>query len=149
MQEKLISLQTVDGFFPAWLDKNALKPTGYLDRSPETSISVTFLLAMYEASGDKKYFEAARKAMNAVMQNIIPASQWEDYETYWSCSRVLDSMVNKRIVRNNAFKQNTLSMFWTAEALYNFYKVSGERSYLEKGQRVLDELLMNQASWQP
>ncbi len=147
--ERLLSLQSPDGFFPAWLDKNTLKPTGYLDRSPETSMSATFLLAMYETLGDKKYLEAAAKAMQAVMKNIIPASQWEDYETYWSCSRVLDSMVNKRIVRNNAFKQNTLSMFWTAEALYNFYKITGDRTYLATGQRVIDELLMNQASWQP
>lgn len=147
--DKLISLQSPDGFFPAWLEKNSLKPTGYLDQSPETSMSVTFLLAMYEASKDTKYLDAATKAMQAVVQNIIPASQWEDYETYWSCSRVLDSMLNKKIVRNDAFKQNTLSMYWTAEALFNFYKTSGDRSHLEKGQRVLDELLMNQASWQP
>ena len=40
-------------------------------------------------------------------------------------------------------------MFWTAEALLESYEASDERSYLELGTRVLDELLMTQASWQP
>jgi hypothetical protein len=147
--DKLLTLQSEDGFFPAWLDKNTLQPTGYLDRSPETSMSVTFLLAMYDTSGERKYFDAASQAMDAIIEHIISVSQWEDYETYWSCSRVLDTMLNKKIVRNNAFKQNTLSMFWTAEALHNFYRVTGDKTFLKIGQRVLDELLMNQASWQP
>ncbi|HWA33287.1 MAG TPA: hypothetical protein VG737_04110 [Cyclobacteriaceae bacterium] len=147
--EKLVSLQSPDGFFPAWLDKNTLQPTGYLDRSPETSMSVTFLLAMFEQSGELKYKDAALRAMKAVVREIVPYSQWEDYETYWSCSRVLDSMVGKKIIRNDAFKQNTLSMYWTAEALYNSYRTTGEQGFLKIGQRVLDELLMNQASWQP
>jgi hypothetical protein len=47
------------------------------------------------------------------------------------------------------YKQNTLSMFWTAEALYHSYKITGERKYLRFGQRCLDEMLMKQASWQP
>ncbi len=47
------------------------------------------------------------------------------------------------------YKQNTFSMFWTTEALFESYKTTGDRRYLELGQRVLDELLMAQASWQP
>ena len=40
-------------------------------------------------------------------------------------------------------------MFWTAEALFETFKSTGTRRYLELGRRVLDELLMTQASWQP
>lgn len=40
-------------------------------------------------------------------------------------------------------------MFWTAEALFESYKATGDQNYLEMGQRTLDELLMTQASWQP
>ncbi len=147
--ERLISLQDVNGFFPGWLDTKTYKPTGYLDHSPETSLSVTFLLKMFEITKENKYLEAAKKAMAGVLKDIIPVSRWEDYETYWSCSRVLDSMLNKKIARNDAFKQNTLSMYWTAEALFNFYQITKNKNYLSTGQRVLDELLMYQASWQP
>lgn len=40
-------------------------------------------------------------------------------------------------------------MFWTSEALLECYRVTAEKRYIEQGQRVLDELLMTQASWQP
>jgi hypothetical protein len=147
--DKLITLQNDKGFFPGWLDTKTLAPLELMNETPETSMSATFLLKMYEVTKDEKYMTSAEKAMNAVRTNIIPVSRWEDFETYWSCSRVLDSLVGKKIERNNAYKQNSLSMFWTAEGLYNFYKATGDRRYLSDGQRVLDELLMFQATWQP
>lgn len=147
--DKLVSLQDADGFFPAWLDLATKKPLGVLDHSPETSMSVTFLLKLAELTKNNKYRESALKALDAVTNKIVPVGQWEDFETYWSCSRVLDSLVNKKITRNDQFKQNTLSIFWTAEALYNAYKTTGDKKHLTIGQRVLDELLMYQASWQP
>jgi hypothetical protein len=147
--DKLITLQDGKGFFPGWLDIKTLKPLPLMNETPETSMSVTFLLKMYDVTKDDKYLAAAKKGMDAVTTNIVPVSQWEDFETYWSCSRVLDSLVGKKIERNNAFKQNTLSMYWTAEALFNMYKATSDKKYLSQGQRVLDEMLMFQQTWQP
>ncbi len=88
--------------------------------------------------------------MQYASQNIIPVGQWEDFETYWSCSRIgSKDWVGKKIGRNNMFKQNTFSIFWTGQALLEMYKVTQNKKYLIEGQRVLDELLMWQASWQP
>ncbi len=147
--DRLITLQEENGFFPAWLDSKTGKSIGMLDQSPESSMSVTFLLKLYQLTKKQAYLDAVIKALNVIDQKIIPVGQWEDFETYWSCSRIFDSLVNKKITRNDQFKQNTLSMYWTTEALYNAYKVTGRAAYLTKGQRVLDELLMFQASWQP
>ena len=147
--DKLLTLQDSSGFFPAWLNNETLKPLPQLKQSPETSMSVTFLLKMFKLSGNEKYLKSAERAMNAVVENIIPVSRWEDFETYWSCSSVFDSLLGKRVARNDAFKQNTFSMYWTAEALLNFFAVSKEDKYLKMGARVLDELLMYQAAWQP
>ena len=47
------------------------------------------------------------------------------------------------------YKQNTFSIFWTTEALFECYKATGNKIFPKLGQRVLDELLMAQASWQP
>lgn len=147
--DKLITLQDSAGFFPGWLENKTLNVIPQLKQSPETSMSVTFLLKTYELTRNEKYLKSAVKAMDAVLKDVVPNSRWEDFETYWSCSSVLDSLLGKRIERNNAFKQNTFSMYWTAEALLNSYKVTKDRKYLELGQRVLDELLMFQATWQP
>jgi hypothetical protein len=147
--DKLITLQDTAGYFPGWLANETLEVVPQLKQSPETSMSVTFLLKMFKLSGDKKYLNSAEKAMNAVIRDVIPISRWEDFETYWSCSSVFDSLLGKRIARNNAFKQNTFSMYWTAEALLNCYETTKNKNYLQIGQRVLDELLMFQATWQP
>lgn len=40
-------------------------------------------------------------------------------------------------------------MFWTAEALFECYRITKDKRYLRHGQRTLDEMLMTQASWQP
>ncbi len=148
--EALLKLQDEKGYFPAWLDTRTLQPMGILDQSPETSMSVTFLLKIYEVTGRDVYLKSALKAMDVICDEIIPEGRWEDFETYWSCSRYgSDTLVCKKVERNNMYKQCNLSMFWTAEALYYSYKATGNKKYLKHGQRCLDELLMTQASWQP
>jgi len=148
--KSLLNIQYSNGFFPAWLDLETLKPLDFLNDSPETSMSVTFLLKLYELTGNKEYKEAALKAIDAVIRYIIPTGQWEDFETYWSCSRYgSNNLVGKKILRNNMYKQCNFSMFWTAEALFECYRITKDKRYLRYGQRTLDEMLMTQASWQP
>lgn len=148
--KSLLNIQYSNGFFPAWLDLETLKPLDFLNDSPETSMSVTFLLKLYELTGNKEYKEAALKAIDAVIRYIIPTGQWEDFETYWSCSRYgSNNLVGKKILRNNMYKQCNFSMFWTAEALFECYRIAKDKRYLRYGQRTLDEMLMTQASWQP
>ncbi|MHA1489716.1 MAG: hypothetical protein ACTSRI_08675 [Promethearchaeota archaeon] len=147
--EALLPLQDEDGFFPAWLDLETLKPMGILDKSPETSLSVTFLLKLFKLTEEKKYLQAAFKAMLSIIKNVIPEGRWEDFETYWSCCRFGLDHIGKKFKRNNIFKQCNFSMFWTAQALLEYYHITDEIEYLRIGQRVLDEMLMTQASWQP
>lgn len=148
--DALVNIQYENGFFPGWIATASLKPMDHLNESPESSMSVTFLLKLYKITKKKKYLQAALKCMDAVTDKIILSGQWEDFETYWSCSRYgsLD-LVGKKIERNNMFKQNTLSMYYTAQALYNCYEVTRQEKFLKYGTRTLDEMLMYQASWQP
>lgn len=112
-------------------------------------MSVTFLLKLYEITGKEEYKEAALKGMNAV-KSVISEGRWEDFETYWSCCRIgTPDYIGKKVARNNMYKQCNFSMFWTAEALLECYRITNDDEYLKLGQRVLDELLMTQASWQP
>ncbi|MDD3308994.1 MAG: hypothetical protein PHY69_03410 [Dysgonamonadaceae bacterium] len=146
----LLETQFLNGFFPGWIDLHTLKPMNHLNDSPESSLSVTFLLKLYELTGKEEYKEAAIKAMEAVIRDIIPNGRWEDFETYWSCSRYgSKNLIGKKVTRNNIYKQNNFSMFWTAEALLECYRTTKQMRYLELGQRTLDEMLMTQSSWQP
>ena len=148
--DALMKIQSPDGFFPAWLSLVDLSPLPHLRESPETAVSASFLFRLYGITKDEKYLQAAQRAVNAVNRQIVPVGQWEDFETYWSCSRYgSNDLVGRKVARNNMFKQNTFSIFWTAEALYHAWKATGNKKYLESGQCVLDELLMAQAVWQP
>lgn len=148
--ESLLKLQDADGFFPGWLNTETLQALGILDQSSESSMSVTFLLKLYQLTQNTKYRDAAFKCMDGIIKDIIPVGKWEDFETYWSCSRYGNKdLVNKKVLRNDMYKQNTLSIYWTAEALFQAFKITGNQKYIELGQRTLDELLMAQAVWQP
>lgn len=147
--DRLVTLQDAKGFFPGWLDQKSFQPLAIMNETPESSMSAIFLTEMFNVTRDSLYLKSATKALNAVLREVTPVSRWEDFETYWSCSRVLDSLVGKKIVRNDAYKQNTLSMFWTADACFRLYKISGNKHYLDEGQAVLDEMLMFQQTWQP
>ena len=148
--KELVKIQYANGFFPGYLDLKTFEPKEFLNDSPETSMSVSFLLKLYQLTNNQEYRDVALKAMRSVMDNIIPTGRWEDFETYWSCCRYgSNELVGKKAARNNMYKQCNFSMFWTAEALFECYNETGEEKYLTAGQRTLDELLMTQASWQP
>jgi hypothetical protein len=146
----LLRLQDAEGYFPAWLDKDTLRPLGILDRSPETSLSATFLLRLAKITGEARYRAAALRAIDAVGRDIVPVGRWEDFETYWSSSSYgSGDLIGRKVARNDMFKQCNFSIFWTAEALLDAWEATRRRPYLDLGRRVLDELLMTQASWQP
>ncbi|HSA94559.1 MAG TPA: hypothetical protein VLJ16_00815 [Acidobacteriota bacterium] len=148
--ERLLRLQDADGFFPGWLDPRTHAPGPVMNQTPETSLSATFLLKLARMTGDDKYRRAALGAVEAVLTRIVPDGNWLDFETYWSCSAWgEDRYLGRKIARNALHKQNTLSMFWTAEALLAAFKATGERRYLDWGRRTLDELAMAQQVWQP
>jgi hypothetical protein len=147
--DRLVALQDGGGFFPAWLDPDTLAPSPVLADSPETSQSITFLLKLARLTGRNEYRVAAIRAMDAVVREIVPAGRWEDFETYWSCNPFWQDKLGRKVERNGLHKQNTFSMFWTAEALLETYLETGDRSYLHWGRRTLDELSMFQQTWQP
>lgn len=148
--DRLLVLQDADGFFPGWLHPETQRPGPVMNHTPESSMSVTFLLKLAKLTGQDKYRQAALRAMDAVIAQIIPEGRWEDFETYWSCCGWgRDKYLGKKIERNAMYKQNSFSMFWTAEALLAAYRATDDRRYLQWGQRTLDELSMCQQVWQP
>lgn len=148
--DALLQKQDAKGFFPGWLDLDTLEPMEYLNDSPETSMSVTFLLKLYELTKNEKYRSSALRAIDVVCKEIVPVGRWEDFETYWSCCRLgTPEWIGKKIERNNMYKQCNFSIFWTAEALLDSYRITKNKEYLKLGQRTLDEMLMTQTVWQP
>ena len=148
--ERLLTLQDAAGFFPGWLHPATHAPGPVMNETPETSLSATFLLKLADVTGEAKFRQAAIRALEAVLAKIVPDGHWLDFETYWSCCAWgREKYLDRKIERNAMHKQNTLSMFWTAEALLAAYKATAERRFLDWGRRTLDELSMFQQVWQP
>jgi hypothetical protein len=148
--DRLLTLQDGEGFFPGWLHPETQEPGPVMNHTPESSMSVTFMLKLAELTGQQRYRQAAIRAMDAILTEIVPAGRWEDFETYWSCCGWgRDRYLGQKIARNAMHKQNSFAMFWTAEALLASYRATGEAHYLQWGQRTLDELSMCQQVWQP
>jgi len=148
--ERLLSLQDAAGFFPGWLHPATHAPGPVMNRTPESSLSATFLFKLAEATGETRYRAAALRAIEALLAEIVPAGNWLDFETYWSCCGWgKEKYLDRKIERNAMHKQNTLSMFWTAEALLAAFSATGQTRYFDWGRRTLDELSMAQQVWQP
>ncbi len=148
--DRLLTLQDATGFFPGWLHPQTQRPGPVMNETPETSLSVTFLLKLAAVTGDRRYETAALRAMDAVLALVVPAGLWLDFETFWSCCPWgKEKYLGRKIERNAMHKQNTLSMFWTAEALLEAYRATRQTHYLDWGRRTLDELSMSQQVWQP
>ena len=147
---KLLTLQDGDGFFPAWLHPETLEPSEVLRVSPETSVSAAFFLALSKLTNDGRYQDAALRALDVVVDEIVATGRWEDFETYWSCCPFgKEEHYGRKFERNGMYKQCNLSMFWTAEALLAGFEASGDVRYLQWGRRTLDELAMTQQVWEP
>lgn len=147
--DRLLRLQDAEGFFPAWLDREDGHVLSHLQKSPECAVSVTLLMSLARLTGRAAYREAALRCMEALIREVMPDSRWEDFETYWSCSRFGADMEGQKYPRNASYKQCSLSPFYMAQALLSCWEGTEDRRYLTLGQRCLDEMLMYQSSFQP
>ncbi len=146
----LLPKQFADGFFPAWLHPVTLDHAPVLCDSPETARSASFLIELADLTGDGAYLTAGLDALDAVLAGPAAEGRWEDFETYWSDNFFgTATNIGVKFTRNNLFKQNTLSIFWTAEACLAAYRATKDEAYLNWGIRTLDELSMSQQVWRP
>src|SRR4029079_2615579 len=103
-----------------------------LAEGPESAVAATLLFELGEN-------EAATRCL-PFLEACARDGRWEDFETYFSCSRW--GTPGKRVERNGIYKQNTLSIAWTAEAFLRAGNVDLAR-------RCIDELSLYQAIWDP
>lgn len=147
--DRLIRLQRPSGAFPGWIESNGTV-AATLAEGPESAMGAALLLELSERfPKETRYRDAAKRALNYLENGPVAQSRWEDFETYFSCSRWGEDRIGKSIARNGVFKSNTFSPFWCAEAFLAANRVLGEKRYLALGRRCLDELSLYQQVWDP
>ena len=109
----------------------------------ETAPVVLFLLELYKAQPKSEYLLAARKGLQFLERQVIPERKWYDFETFWSCSPRLIAFDE----RTRQWPANNLALIHAVAAYLAAYQVTKEAQYLDRGQALLDYLLLYQQSW--
>lgn len=152
--ERLIALQQPSGAFPGWVEPDGSIP-GELAEGPESAVAVALLFELAErhgaaSSGDASRLIAAARRGLPWLSTVAREGRWEDFETFYSCSRWgASEQRGRRVVRNGVYKQNTLSIAWCAQAFLCAARATGEAQWRRLARRCLDELSLYQAVWDP
>ncbi|MGB6122230.1 MAG: hypothetical protein WBG80_09995 [Bacteroidota bacterium] len=143
----LVREQRPSGVVPSWFDPETGEPAEvYREENAETAGAALFLAELHDRTGEKRYLDAARRAMEYVRTEIVPERKWFDFETFFSCSRkpldFFDPFTQQ-------YPQNTLSMHQAAEASLSLHRITGERRYRTLGLHLIDYLCLYQQVWNP
>ncbi|MBV6457539.1 MAG: hypothetical protein HONBIEJF_00652 [Fimbriimonadaceae bacterium] len=153
MADCMLSFQRADGAIPSWLTKDH-KVVSILDASAQTALPAWFFAELYGFTKEKQYFEAAGKAIQFLVKNVIPQNRYYDFETFFSCSPKTCLQRNGKIDDEAMHDphtlcppQNTLCMQWSAEAIRVYVNQGGSRDLLPYAFQALDVMNMYQATW--
>ncbi|SFT24317.1 hypothetical protein SAMN05428962_5618 [Paenibacillus sp. BC26] len=147
---RLLSLQLKNGGFPAWVQPVTSQISPYLLESPEASMHVMLLCLLNEIEPDARYVASAELAARMVAEKVVETGRWEDFETYWSCSKQWeDKQYGMLDPRSGLYNQCNFGMYWTAEAFKDLYRATGKAEWLDAGEQVLAEASLYQQIWQP
>ena len=140
----LIAAQRLDGSLPTRFDEGGkVQEELSTDVRAETAPVVRFLFALYSATDDARYLNAAEKALSYISQDVAPERKWYDFETFWSCSPRLAAKDN----RTEQWPANNLALIHAVAAYLEAFQITHRAAYLTKGEALLDYLLLFQQSW--
>jgi hypothetical protein len=146
---RLLRLQRESGAFPGWVEPDGKSPPELLE-SAESAVAISLLFELASRdTASTAFLDAALRGVT-FLEQVIEDARWEDFETYYSCAPWgAPQQLGKRIERNGVYKQNTLSIFWCAEAMWAAYRATGKKRFRRLARRCIDELSLYQAVWNP
>jgi hypothetical protein len=109
----------------------------------ETGPVALFLLELHSQDPDPRWLAAALKGLDFLGESVAKTRQWYDFETFWSCSprrAALDP-------RTRQWPANDLALGQAVSAYLAAFRATRDRAYLERGERLLDYLLLYQQCW--
>ncbi len=150
----LARCRTLAEFFVARQESDGMLPTRFAedgsvqeDRSrevkAETGPVALFLLELHAQDPDSRWLDAGLKALRFLDADVVPRRQWYDYETFWSCSPRQPQFDD----RTKQWPANDLALGQAVAAYLAAFRATNDQSYLERGERLLDYLLLYQQCW--
>ena len=115
--------------------------------SAHPAASMWFLAAMYNATKENKYRDAAEKIAQFLEKEILPEQKWIDMEQYYSDG--LKPLAFDRDVWQHQIARGNLSTIWASEGFAQLYTATQNSKYLKEGESCIDYLSFSQCSWNP
>jgi len=115
-----------------------------MEVNAETAGSALFLGQLFSATNDKRYLDAAVKAMAFIEAEIVPTRQWFDFETFFSCSQKPEGFYDHF---TQQYPENNLGKLQAAAAFLQLFQITKDPQFLNLGTRVLDYTLLTQQVW--
>jgi hypothetical protein len=140
----LVRIQQPTGCIPSWFDE-ALQPRPeFRDFNAETAGSALFLVEFAKAVSDSKYLTTAIQAQDFISREVLPRQRWYDFETFLSCARKPFDFYDPWTAQ---YPQNNLSQMQAVQAYLEIYRLTGWKQYLNRGEQLVDYLLLTQQVW--
>lgn len=144
LAEFLLSRQRPDGMLPTRFreDGSVQEKLSELVKA-ETAPVVLFLLALHAQSPEERYLHGALRGLEFLERDVIPKRQWFDFETFFSCSP-RDERYDEITAQ---WPANNLALTQAVASYLEAYRITRDRRLLEKGEALLDYLLLFQQCW--
>jgi len=140
----LVKAQQASGCIPSWFDGSLQPRPEFRDFNAETAGSAFFLAEYSQVASDSKYLSAAIQAQEFISREVLPRQRWYDFETFLSCARKPFDFYDRWTAQ---YPQNNLSQMQAVQAYLKIYQLTGAEQYLERGEQLVDYLLLTQQVW--
>ncbi|HLT50710.1 MAG TPA: hypothetical protein VKZ93_02070 [Arenibacter sp.] len=135
------------GAVPSYVDRRNLVSSPILKYSAQPSSSMWFLAELYNATGDHRYMEGAKKIGVYLESEILPEQKWVDMEQFFSCGE--RPFEFDRDYWQNQVARGNLALFWAIEGYAALYRATGDPRILKLGEQCVDYATFTQACWEP
>jgi len=138
----LLTLVDDQGAVPSYVSPVG-KPYAPLARSAQCATSLSLLAELNEP----RYLAAARRIGDYLLREVLPRQLWTDLEHHYSCGNKPLSFTGDTEQGQPA--RGNLSPLWAADGFAALYRATGDRRYLDAGERCLDYATFSQCCWEP
>jgi hypothetical protein len=134
-----------NGCVPAWFTKDLIAVPS-LKWNGEGGAHIWVLSELYKATRESKYLESAEKIAKFMINEVLPAQKWYDFETFYSCAIKPESFFDKR---TGQYPANTMSTSWALEGFASLFEATHDTTYLNAAGACADYSIFYQAVWAP
>lgn len=144
LAEFFVQRQESDGLLPTrFAEDGSAQEELSREVKAETGPVALFLLELYAQDPDSRWLRAGLAGLRFLDQEVVPRRQWYDFETFWSCSPRKPHFDE----RTGQWPANNLALGQAVAAYLAAFRVTGDRDFLARGERLLDYLLLYQQCW--